>query len=607
MIVKMMKYNIVLLADEREGFVERLRELGMVDITTAGWEPAEADRQLLSDLEGRRKALEVLDKFATSEEYKAEKSETLTKGEAYATYTAVQGDIAATKAEIARLEKLAEEWEPWGDFDVEQTKRLAESGITLRYYVTPQSTFEKQSQAWSEQFNLSLISTENSMARFVAITTDAEDIMLDAQELKAPTLSPSGIRAAIKEAGEKLDAQNVRLSLCADARQEIAAELAALKEQLQDVRIEATAERAADNMLLVMEGWAEEENMAAVEAVLYEQPNLVFTVERPTEDDDTPIKLKNNRFARLFELIGGMYALPKYGTLDLTPFFGPFYMLFFAICLNDAGYGALLLAAGLWLYFKGSEKLKRAALLTIVCGTATTLFGIYTGSLFGASIPNMLGYKDIADSPFLDFQGKFFYIALGIGVLQILFGMAINIVMKIKHFGLINACPLLGWFILLVSGIAFAAVPMSNVVFYAMAGTGLVLMLLFNSRNPIKSILSGTWDTYNNVTGLLSDVLSYIRLFAIGLSGGVLAQVFNSLALGLTGLDGGIQNFGVATIFQILAAAAILLVGHGINLFMSAISSFVHPMRLTFVEFYKNAGFEMSTRGFNPIKKENIN
>jgi V/A-type H+-transporting ATPase subunit I len=146
-------------------------------------------------------------------------------------------------------------------------------------------------------------------------------------------------------------------------------------------------------------------------------------------------------------------------------------------------------------------------------------------------------------------------------------------------------------------------------------GVGLFMMLFLNdlSRKPIEYVLlygflknfaSGLWDTYNNITGLLSDVLSYIRLFAIGLSGGVLAQVFNSLAMGLTGLDAGIEQFGVGTVFQILGATAILLVGHGINLFMSAISSFVHPMRLTFVEFYKNAGFEMTTRAFEPLKKE---
>ena len=145
----------------------------------------------------------------------------------------------------------------------------------------------------------------------------------------------------------------------------------------------------------------------------------------------------------------------------------------------------------------------------------------------------------------------------------------------------------------------------SSIAFYVAMGVGVVLMLVLNNvkRNPVMNIASGLWDTYNNITGLLSDVLSYIRLFAIGLSGGVLAQVFNSLAMGLTGLDAGIEHFGVGTIFQIVGATAILLVGHGINLFMSSISSFVHPMRLTFVEFYKNAGFEMTTRAFDPIKR----
>ena len=143
----------------------------------------------------------------------------------------------------------------------------------------------------------------------------------------------------------------------------------------------------------------------------------------------------------------------------------------------------------------------------------------------------------------------------------------------------------------------------SSPAFYAALAVGAVMMLFLSDikRNPLINFASGLWDVYNNITGLLSDVLSYIRLFAIGLSGGVLAQVFNSLALGLTGLDAGIEQFGLGTIFQILGATAILLVGHGINLFMSSISSFVHPMRLTFVEFYKNAGVEMGTRSFEPL------
>ena len=103
---------------------------------------------------------------------------------------------------------------------------------------------------------------------------------------------------------------------------------------------------------------------------------------------------------------------------------------------------------------------------------------------------------------------------------------------------------------------------------------------------------------YNNLTGLLSDVLSYIRLFAIGLSGGVLALVFDTLASGFV-------PEGANIVVRLLIMIPILLIGHGINLFMSTISSFVHPLRLTFVEFFKNAGFEMAPRNFDPIRKMN--
>jgi V/A-type H+-transporting ATPase subunit I len=178
----------------------------------------------------------------------------------------------------------------------------------------------------------------------------------------------------------------------------------------------------------------------------------------------------------------------------------------------------------------------------------------------------------------------------------------------------------LGWFIILLTGSVAIGLPMinenlvipgfdmSSPVFYGLMGVGALLMLVLNNvkRNPLVNIGAGLWNAYNNITGLMSDVLSYIRLFAIGLSGGVLAQVFNSLAMGISGagdIAPGTPWYGY--IMPITAAAIILLIGHGINLFMSAISSFVHPMRLTFVEFYKNAGFEMGQRSFEPIRKMN--
>ena len=615
MIVKMIRYDFVLYSGEHERFLERLQELGLVDVTVTGWEPSEADLRLIADAEAKTKAVEALRTKLSEEDFKA--GEPYATGEeAFAAYAAATTEAAALRGEIARYAKSAEELLPWGEFSAATIAKMAEQGVVLRYFNCNTNAYNENEKAWSENYTLAKISEQSGQTYFVVVATPEAEIEIDAEEVKAPTMNYREAEALVAEKTAALAATDEVVARAAATIEKVEAEAAEAREKLHLAKVVASGEKVADDKLVVMEGWAEEETAEKVDAMLEEYPNMIYLKRKPTEEDETPVKLKNNRFARLFELIGGMYALPKYGTLDLTPFFGPFYMLFFAICLNDAGYGAILLAAGIALYLKGGEKMRMASLLTMVCGGATTLFGLYTGSLFGMSIPDMLGYESIEKSPFLDFQNDFFSIALAIGVLQIMFGMAINIVMKSRLFGFKSAMPLLGWFIVLLSGVLAAALPMlnekwvipffttSSVAFYVAVAIGLAFMLLFNGKNPIMIILSGLWDTYNNITGLLSDVLSYIRLFAIGLSGGVLAQVFNQLAFGLTGLDGGIEQFGVGTIFQILGAAAILLVGHGINLFMSAISSFVHPMRLTFVEFYKNAGFEMTSRNFEPLKKE---
>ena len=619
MIVKMSRYDFVLLATQSDDFIARLRELGLVDITTTGWEPKEEDRHLLTAIDQYRKAVESLEAFAQSEEYTAPQGDVYTSGEeAFDKYTELRQQKQTLQAEVSRLEKLAEELEPWGEFEGDARERLLQQGVVLRYYVAQKSTFEAHKAAWDADYTIAQIGEDSSSVYFVVVTTSAAEVVIDAQEIKAPAKDSRAVLAEAEECRQELKDIDVALSKCAASVEVIEQELVALKQQLQNVKIQGTAAGAADGALVVMEGWAEQNKSAEVDKLLDEYPNVVYLKRDATREDDTPVKLKNGFFARMFELIGAMYALPKYGTLDLTPFFAPFYMLFFAICLNDAGYGALLLIAGLALLKKGGAALKQASWLTIFCGGATTLFGLYTGSLFGMSIPDMLGYESIAESPFLDFQNQFFSLALALGVVQILFGMLINICLQTKLFGFTSTFGLLGWFIVLLSGCVAVGLPMlneqltiswftaSSPSFYAAMGVGAVFMLLLNNikRNPLINIGSGLWDAYNNVTGLLSDVLSYIRLFAIGLSGGVLAQVFNSLAMGLTGLDAGIESFGVGTIFQIIGAAAILFVGHGINLFMSAISSFVHPMRLTFVEFYKNAGFEMSNRVFEPLTNE---
>ncbi len=616
MIVKMSRYDFVLFAEQSDDFLARLRETGLVDITATGWEPTEQDRQLLTDIESCRKAVAWLEAFGRSESMRKDAAPYAGGDEAFAAYTEAQQRKAALAADAARFVKMADEIEPWGEFSVENGALLSRAGIVLRYFTAQPSTFDASEAEWGERYTVAEISRTASTVYFVVAAAPDEEVSIDAQEIKAPAMDYRAARAEAAKAQASIAELDSVFSRCAASVDAIRAKLRDLTVRMQNVKIRGTAAEAADGSLIVMEGWAEKETSQKLDALLEEYPNVVYIKEDPAPEDDTPVKLKNNRFARVFELIGSLYALPKYGTLDLTPFFAPFYMLFFAICLNDAGYGLILLLAGLLLLKKGGASLHRAAWLTIICGGATVLFGFYSNSFFGLSISKVPLFEGFH---FLNFQQDFFSIALALGVVQIMLGLLINICMTTHIFGLRHALGTLGWFLLILSCCLAAGLPMLNEAwvipgftmgspaFLAVAGLGLVLMLFFNSpgKNIFVNFGSGLWNTYNNVTGLLSDVLSYIRLFAIGLSGGVLALVFNSLALGITGLDGDLSaSPWWAVALQVVGASIILLIGHGINLFMSTISSLVHPMRLTFVEFYKNAGFEMATRAFEPLRNE---
>ena len=608
MIAKMSKYNFVLYAAQSEDFIEKLRGLGLVDITTTGWEPSEEDRQLRLDIEAGTKALDFLKAWAGESEHNQTGAQPYASGEeTFRQYAAAQRALAASRTEIARLEKSAEELRPWGEFDVARVQKLAGQGIVLRYFSAQRNTYDKMSAEWSEQYAVSEINRTDSTVWFIVVAAPGQEINLDAQEMKTPQMDVRQAGEAIAAEQAKVAALDAEFARAAASRELLAAYVASLKERLQGVKVEATARQAADGTLVVMEGWAETETSAKVDALLEEYPNVVYIKSDPTPEDNTPVKLKNGWFARIFELVGDMYARPKYGTLDLTPFFAPFYMLFFGICLNDAGYGLILLGMGLWLLRKNPKPgmMRQAAWFATMCAAATILFGLFCGSFFGMNL------KDYFPSiPFFDFQGQFFSIALAIGMVQILFGMLISVVVTARTFGVRYSLGTMGWFIILLAASVAGGLPMlnekwvipgfttSSVAFYVVLGIGAVLMLFFNTpgRNPLLNLGSGVWNFYNNLTGLLSDVLSYIRLFAIGLSGGVLALVFNSLAEGFV-------PDGANIVVRILIMLPILLIGHGINLFMSTISSFVHPMRLSFVDFYKNAGFEMATRNFEPLQK----
>ena len=342
MISKMTRYDFVLYGAQADDFIEQLRSLGLVDITTTGWEPSDEDRGLLLDIDAHNKAVEYLRGFVKSDAFDAAAKPYADATEAFKAYMQAQAERTSLVQEIARIEKQRDEIEPWGRFSADEAAALAARGIVLRYFTAQTSTFDKSLDAWSADYTVAEINRTASTVYFVVVAAPDADIAIDAQEVKLPAMDFPALDGERKRLEERLRQLDAIFSRAAASIGMIDDQTAELKERLQGLKVGATAVREADGELMIMEGWAEADTSERVDRMLEEYPNVVYLKRDATMDDDAPVKLKNNRFMRLFEMIGAMYALPKYGTMDLTPFFGPFYMLFFAICLADGQRSFLL-------------------------------------------------------------------------------------------------------------------------------------------------------------------------------------------------------------------------------------------------------------------------
>ena len=363
-------------------------------------------------------------------------------------------------------------------------------------------------------------------------------------------------------------------------------------------KVALSADSVADNKLMLLQGWAPEKSLDTVREYL-DKTGHYYQIDDPTQEDDIPIQLSNNKFFRLFEPLTKLYMLPKYGELDLTMFFAPFFMLFFGLCLGDMGYGALIMLA-LPVFTKLFQLINPdfKSSLVFLFGLSTVLAGSLTGTAFGFSLYDidLPFFQKMKDMLYQDNQAMF-YLSLIIGCVQILFGMVLKAVNLAIQLGFKYAVSTIGWILLLV-GIAVGVLTgsMGEIWFMVLMIVAGCMIMLYNSpgKNIFLNIGLGLWDAYNMVTGLLGDVLSYVRLFALGLSGGILASVFNSLAVGMSP-DIPVVGF--------LVTALIFVAGHGLNIFMNILGSMVHPMRLTFVEFFKNSGYEGGGQEYKPFKK----
>ncbi len=586
MISKMKKYTFLVFHRDYDTFLTQLRDLGVVHIT-------EKAAGLIEDNEELQAALQHEDELR----------HLLAQG---APDQLVQ-ERTAVEERIAAAQEAAKQAAVWGDFDAERIQSLKEAGYTLRFFACSSKAFE---EGWGIKVN-----EIGGKAYFVAVSEYSENSdssELPVTEIPAPEKSEKQWLQEVEQLNGLLAAANARIEAWQKANlEDIKAQLVEARQQIDWQRVQLSTDKLADGALCLIEGFCPKDKEPALNEML-DSAQVYYEAEEPTKEDNTPIELKNNFYTRLFEPITRLYSLPNYAEIDPTPFFAPFFMLFFGLCLGDGGYGLVVLLAGLAVILK-APKLKEWGWLGVFMGITTMIVGILTGMFFGINLEEVAVLAPVKQyfitetNATVHFMGGAYHpmmvFAILIGIFQILFAMGFKVVKITLRDGFKYAAYDCAWLVALVTLIVWFALAgsLSPVGLYTIYGIlGLCALFIMFYSNPDRKILllnigGGLWGTYNMVSGLLGDVLSYIRLFALGLAGGILGNVFNALALQAGGALPGWIGW--------LPTLLILVFGHSLNFALCLISSVVHPMRLTFVEFYKNAGFEGGGKEYKPFKK----
>ena len=609
MISKMNKLTLLVYHKEYVDFLQRLREVGVVHVVeknSGSVEDPELEKQLALAARYTRtiKKFESLVKEPTAGAGDVSQAVAIMdKADSLA------ADIERRKVEVQVIEKDIAALEPWGEFKHSKIEQLYKAGYDVRFFITGAKNYNSE---WEQQYNSMVVAQKQSRVYFVTVTHRGEDFELDAEQAKLPTASLSALVAEREQAlGHIAGLEGQLVQLAGESLDTLRAAHDKLQHEIEFAKVVLDGEKVSGDKLLMLEGWVPvKEKQALVE--LLDSQSVFYEITEPAPGDDVPVRFNNNALFRLFEPICELYMLPKYSELDLTPFFAPFYMLFFGLCLGDMGYGlfiTLLSAVLLVVLRKKAGSMIGYLRLALTLGISTVVCGSLTGTFFGFNIytwgvPLFDWWRDnfsfSAMNPetgqMNDPNDSLFTLSLILGGIQICYAMVIKIVNTTIQLGFKYAVATLGWLLVIIGAVIamfLPAVPMP--VVYAICGIGAAAALLYNSpgKNIFLNIGLGLWDAYNMATGLLGDMLSYIRLFALGLSGGVLAMVFNNIA---------VEMSPDVPVLGSVVMILIFLFGHTLNLFMNALGAFVHPLRLTFVEFFKNAGYEGGGTAYKPFK-----
>ncbi|MCR5014087.1 MAG: ATPase V [Bacteroidales bacterium] len=588
----MTKYDFILMSGDADAFLAKLQNVGLVDITRSTKPVDEQSEKLSLHADIYRKALAALKEVEPAEF--AEK----TYGDLAVNVMETLNERENAKSQLALLQKELEENLPWGSFNKDDIERLEQKGLKLHFYKA-----KTLDPSWKEQYALSEISSDGTNTYFVVVS-DSEDFDFPVKELPAPGRDAATIEKEIAQLNDEIAKKTHHLSELKCHEKDIQKELDRTMSKLDLHLAQVSGEKAAEDYLTVFEGFAPADKEDSLRAML-EQEDVFYVADKAVVDDNPPIKLKNNKFVSMFELLTDMYGRPKYNEFDPTVWISIFFMLFFAFCMGDMGYGLVLILGSLGL----KKMLGKIAPLGITLGIATTVIGFFFHTFFSTDmltwswLPEAVK-KCMLPAQIAGFDGTM-VLAILIGIVHLCLAMIVKTYQSTKTKGFGNSLGTWGWTLLIVGGVIVGGLALMGVmdktvtkwVVIILGGLSALGIFFLNDlhRNPLLNLGSGLWDTYNTATGLLGDVLSYLRLYALGLAGAKLGEAFN--AIGTQALGDG----GIGWVFFIL----IVVVGHTLNIAMCVLGAFVHPLRLNFLEFFKNSGYEGTGRNYKPLTNNN--
>lgn len=604
MIEKMKVVYIVAQSSRRTEMLDSLRDLGILHLS----EKKDADPALSA----RFDALSRLS-FALKD-YAPENPETeILSDEAF---EVLYQETAATLQRRAELNDTrtaallaAERQRVWGDFDPEQVSRLRQSGLDFHFYrLDKKSCQALQSREDIQYLRLAPVEKQET----VAVLGKLDD-SIPAVEFILPkkSISQWEQEAALCEA-ELADCDAV-LRKAAGCLKSYADQLLKTKNAAEYSAVNATAE--SGNGLVWLSGYIPElDTPAFVEAA--KAHNWAYSLQDVDPDDEkVPAKVRYSKVSRLIEPVFSILGtVPGYREYDISFWFLAFFTLFFAMIIGDAGYGLLFLL-GTGAYTIKTKKVSNATLLLFVLSAATIVWGSMTGTWFGLEsamkvpllkalvVPGFANYPQYFGVTTTAAQNNIMKFCFSIGAIQLALACIMNIRRKImeKNLGWLAD---LGW-LLAVCSLYFVVLylvigqQVNLSIVAAVVGTGFLLVVLFGGMAPgktfsqgLKAGVSDTFTVFLNTISAFGNVMSYIRLFAVGMASLAIAQSFNNMAAGFKGP-------------LVIAGIVIMVIGHTLNIVMGFLSVVVHGVRLNLLEFSGQLGMEWSGTAYDPFRKKN--